>query len=86
MTIDKESLRPAFERSYPAPKCVRWHCQHQTYVLVGPGMESMLLHSQILGRWEGFCAAFESLGEPVALHIGLDGSATPVYRLPGVKT
>lgn len=72
MTIDRESLRPAFERVYPAPEGLAWDETQQAYV--GNGFGSIRwtpqLHAAYQGRWEGFCAAFESLGEPVYIDAG----------------
>ncbi|MBU4609157.1 hypothetical protein IMZ29_00880 [Achromobacter sp. GG226] len=95
MTIDRESLRPAFERACPVPRDVYWHQGVSRYCTDQALIECVQQQS----RWEGFCAAFESLGEPVGkvgirepVEVPGRPSATRiktrsvnVYRIPEVK-
>lgn len=92
MTVDKETLRTAFERWYSEdgryPKAVERDPNGQ-YVLISAG-----------NAWDVWCAAFDSLGEPFAYfqrNIGWDSweqviagagdepGVVAAYRLPEVK-
>lgn len=60
MTIDKESLRPAFEAKFPVPA----HCRRCGDGYAASEYNAWEAH-EYAQKWKGWCAAFESLGEPV---------------------
>lgn len=98
MTIDCESLRPAFERWY-----IDWRGIGSARPILAKDRHGNYISEGQAFAWKGFCAAFESLGDPVA-HASSErpnalvsaaqfGSALPknrmeysipLYRLPEV--
>lgn len=63
MTIDKESLRPAFERWYGALLS-----KEEKRLVAHPKRwpDGRYVSDRATVCWDSWCAAFESLGEPVA--------------------